>query len=138
MGYQQSALRRVPAAQGISVSHVSTIAIVDDDPSVRLATESLVRSLGMKAATFSSAEIYLAATSPVDCLITDVQMDGIGGVELSQILRERGDATPVIFITAFPDDRIRERVMAAGAFGFLSKPFEGQALIDCIELALAA
>lgn len=120
------------------MSHVSTIAIVDDDPSVRLATESLVRSLGLKASTFSSAENYLATSSPVDCLITDVQMDGIGGVELSQILRERGDVTPVIFITAFPDKRIRERVMAAGAFGFLSKPFEGQALIDCIELALAA
>ena len=119
------------------MSHVSTIAIVDDDPSVRLATESLVRSLGMKASTFSSAESYLATTDPVDCLITDVQMDGIGGVELSQILRDRGDGTPVIFMTAFPDERIRERVMAAGAFGFLGKPFEGQMLIDCIELALA-
>ena len=117
-----------------------SIAIVDDDPSVRVATESLVRSLGMSVVTFPSAEAYLqfVGSHPVDCLITDVQMDGIGGVELSQILRERGDATPVIFITAFPDDRIRDRVMAAGAIGFLGKPFEGQALIDCIELALAA
>lgn len=117
-----------------------SIAIVDDDPSVRIATESLVRSLGMSVVTFPSAEAYLqfVGSHPVDCLITDVQMDGIGGVELSQILRERGDATPVIFITAFPDDRIRDRVMAAGAIGFLGKPFEGQALIDCIELALAA
>jgi FixJ family two-component response regulator len=120
------------------VSHVLTIAIVDDDPSVRIATESLVRSLGMKASTFSSAETFLAMRSPVDCLITDVQMDGMGGVELSQVLKDLGDVTPVIFITAFPDDRIRDRVMAAGAFGFLSKPFEGQSLIDCIELALAA
>jgi FixJ family two-component response regulator len=131
-------LRHVLAARGNPVSHVSTIAIVDDDPSVRLATESLVRSLGLNACTFPSAESYLEATGPVDCLITDVQMDGIGGVELSKMLRERGDTTPVIFITAFPDERIRERVMAAGAFGFLGKPFEGQVLIDCIELALAA
>lgn len=122
------------------MSYVKTIAIVDDDPSVRQATSSLIRSLGMQAATFASAEDYLAAlgTSAVDCLITDVQMDGIGGVELYQILRERGNATPVIFITAFPDERIRERVMAAGAVGFLGKPFEGQMLIDCIETALAA
>lgn len=122
------------------MSHVKTIAIVDDDPSVRQATSSLIRSLGMQATTFASAEDYLAAleTSAVDCLITDVQMDGIGGVELSQILRDRGNATPIIFITAFPDERIRERVMAAGAIGFLGKPFEGQMLIDCIETALAA
>lgn len=117
-----------------------SIAIVDDDPSVRIATSSLVRSLGMQVTAFASAEDYLAALDAlsVDCLITDVQMDGIGGVELSQILRERGDDTPVIFITAFPDERIRERVMAAGAIGFLGKPFEGQALIDCIETAIAA
>ncbi|MER8406875.1 response regulator [Mesorhizobium sp. M1307] len=122
------------------MSHVKTIAIVDDDPSVRQATSSLIRSLGMHATTFASAEDYLAAlgTSDVNCLITDVQMDGIGGVELSQILRDRGNATPVIFITAFPDERIRERVMAAGAIGFLGKPFESQMLIDCIETALAA
>ncbi|MGH6753774.1 MAG: response regulator, partial [Bradyrhizobium sp.] len=67
---------------------------------------------------------------------TDVQMDGIGGVELSRILRERGIDTPVIFITAFPDERIRKRVMAAGAAGFLKKPFDGKSLIDCIERAL--
>lgn len=122
------------------MSQLKSIAIVDDDPSVRIATESLVRSLGMKVTTFPSAEDFLAflGSEAIDCLITDVQMDGIGGVELSQILRERGDATPVIFITAFPDDRIRDRVMAAGAIGFLGKPFEGQALIDCIDLALAA
>ena len=118
--------------------HLKSIAIVDDDLSVRIATESLVRSLGLKATTFPSAEDYLAAALPVDCLITDVQMDGIGGVELSQILHDRGDMTPIIFITAFPDERIRDRVMAAGAIGFLGKPFEGQALIDCIEQALAA
>ncbi|WP_421916742.1 response regulator transcription factor [Mesorhizobium sp.] len=122
------------------MSQGKSIAIVDDDPSVRVATESLVRSLGFKVATYSCAEDYLEAVGsrPADCLITDVQMDGMGGVELSQVLRERGDDTPVIFITAFPDDRIRDRVMAAGAYGFLGKPFEGQALIDCIERALEA
>ena len=121
------------------MSQSISIAIVDDDASVRAATSSLVRSLGMRVSAFASAEDYLAAldTVHVDCLITDIQMDGMSGVELSQLLRDRGDDTPVIFITAFPDDRIRERVMAAGAIGFLGKPFEGQALIDCIEGAIA-
>jgi FixJ family two-component response regulator len=122
------------------MSNSRTIAIVDDNPSVRVATASLVRSIGMLAETFPSAEAYLARSGlvDVDCLITDVQMEGIGGVELSQILHERGVTTPVIFITAFPDERIRERVMAAGAAGFLPKPFEGQTLITCIETAISA
>jgi FixJ family two-component response regulator len=72
----------------------------------------------------------------MDCLVTDVQMDGIGGVELFQILREFGITTPVIFITAFPDEHISKRVIAAGAVAFLGKPFESQTLIDCIERAL--
>jgi FixJ family two-component response regulator len=140
IGHEPERIASCAAPEGTAVSHAARIAIVDDDPSVRVATESLVRSLGLRATTFSSAEDYLAAagSEAVDCLITDVQMDGIGGVELSQILRERGDTTPVIFITAFPDARIRDRVLAAGAIGFLSKPFEGQVLIDCIEQALAA
>ena len=122
------------------MSRPKSIAIVDDDISVRNATENLVRSYGLGVRTFASAESYLAETkdSTVDCLIADVQMDGIDGVELFQILREIGIKTPIIFITAFPDERIRKRVMAAGAIGFLGKPFESQALIDCIELALAA
>jgi FixJ family two-component response regulator len=72
----------------------------------------------------------------VDCLITDVQMDGIGGLELFQILREIGVTTPVIFITAFPDEDISKRAIAAGAVAFLGKPFESETLIDCIERAL--
>lgn len=120
------------------MSRSKFIAIVDDDRSVRDATENLVRSYGLAVRTFASAQSYLAAMPEcsVDCLITDVQMDGIDGVELFQILREIGATTPVIFITAFPDEDISKRVMAAGAVAFLGKPFESQALIDCIERAL--
>ncbi|QND54807.1 response regulator (plasmid) [Phyllobacterium sp. 628] len=122
------------------MSEPKSIAIVDDDMSVREATENLVRSYGLSVRTFASAESYLAATagSRIDCLITDIQMDGIDGVELFQTLRQGGVTTPIIFITAFPDERVRKRVMAAGAIGFLGKPFASQALIDCIELALVA
>jgi FixJ family two-component response regulator len=121
-----------------SLSQSKLIAIVDDDRSVRDATENLIRSYGLNVRTFASAESYRAAARDcsMDCLVTDVQMDGIGGVELFQILREFGITTPVIFITAFPDEHISKRVIAAGAVAFLGKPFESQTLIDCIERAL--
>jgi FixJ family two-component response regulator len=116
------------------------IAIVDDDPSVRIATESLMRSLGYAACSFASAQEFLRSDRlrETDCLITDVQMPGMGGMELQQTLASAGHAMPVIFITAFPEERVRRQAAAAGAFGFLSKPFEGQAMIDCVEAALGA
>lgn len=114
------------------------ITIIDDDESVRIATESLVRSLGFSARTFASAEDFL--NSPLlgetACVITDVQMPGMSGVELQSHLRSKGDATPLIFITAFPEERIRRQVDAAGAVGFLAKPFDGHAMIECIDRAL--
>ncbi|RDJ22248.1 response regulator [Bosea caraganae] len=115
-----------------------TVAIVDDDASVRVATQNLVRSLGLAARSFASAEDFLASVraSPIDCVITDVQMDGLGGVELATALRSRGYDIPVIFITAFPDERVRARAMGAGGIGFLAKPFDSQQLIGFIELAL--
>lgn len=114
------------------------ITIIDDDESVRIATESLVRSLGFTARTFASAEDFLAsgAIAATDCVITDVQMPGMGGVELQSHLRAQGDATPLIFITAFPEERIRRQVSAGGAIGFLAKPFDGNAMIDCLDRAL--
>ena len=117
-----------------------SIAVVEDDASLRDAMENLISSHGLSVYTFSSAESFLAQRNliGIDCLITDVQMDGMSGVELFHTLRNVGVGIPVIFITAFEDERIRKRVMAAGAKGFFSKPFESQAMIDCIEHALAS
>ncbi|WP_306890915.1 response regulator transcription factor [Ancylobacter amanitiformis] len=114
------------------------ISIIDDDESVRVATESLVRSLGLKARTFASAEDFLqsALVGTTSCVITDVQMPGMSGVELQSVLRARGDTTPLIFITAFPEERIRRQVDAGGAVGFLAKPFDGADMIACIDRAL--
>ncbi|MDF2617661.1 MAG: response regulator receiver protein [Xanthobacteraceae bacterium] len=114
------------------------ITIIDDDESVRIATESLVRSLGFSARTFASAEDFLnsALVGETACVITDVQMPGMSGVELQSHLRSKGDATPLIFITAFPEERIRRQVDAAGAVGFLAKPFDGHAMVECIDRAL--
>lgn len=122
----------------IELSKPPLICIVDDDESVRSATASLVRSLGYDAASFASAEQLLAwaRLGEADCLVTDVQMPGMGGLELQSRLADLGRGLPVIFITAFPEERIRCRAEAAGACGFLSKPFDGSELIRCLDGAL--
>ena len=114
------------------------ISIVDDDESIREATKCLVRSLGFEAATFCSAEEFLGSghVKLTACLITDVQMPGLSGVELQDRLIADGYRLPVIFITAFPDERIRRRVFQAGAIGFLDKPFSEDHLIEHLNEAL--
>jgi FixJ family two-component response regulator len=114
------------------------ISIVDDDESVREATKGLVRSLGYDAATFATAEDFLQSNRvrETSCLITDVQMPGLSGLELQRRLIAQGNRTPVIFVTAFPDERTREHAMKAGAIGFLSKPFEEECLIRHLDAAL--
>jgi FixJ family two-component response regulator len=114
------------------------ISIIDDDLSVRQATDGLVRSLGYRAATFASAEDYLQSDrmNETSCVTADVQMPGLSGVELQSLLIARGHRTPMIFITAFPEEKVRRRVLEAGAIGFLSKPFDEELLIEYLETAL--
>ena len=92
------------------------ISIIDDDPFVRMATDGLVRSLGYRAATFASAEDYLQSDriNDTSCVITDMQMPGLSGAELQSLLIARGNCTPMIFITAFPKENVRRRVLDAG------------------------
>jgi FixJ family two-component response regulator len=118
---------------------VPVIAIVDDDESVRTATRSLVRSLGFTAYTFASAEEFLQSqhVAKCSCVITDVQMPGLSGVDLQSRLAAEGRDTPIIFMTAFADQAVKARAMKAGAVCFLSKPFEGQKLVKCLEEALS-
>ena len=119
-------------------SHV--ISIIDDDPSVREATQSLIRSLGYDAQVFASAEEYLQSErlSDSSCLITDLHMPGMSGTDLQDRLIADGYQIPIIFVTAYYEDRTRDRVMDAGAFGFLSKPFDDESLIECLDKALNA
>src|SRR5262245_50006669 len=102
------------------------ISIVDDDALVREATADVVTSLGYEARTFASAEEFLASAhvKATSCLITDLQMPGLNGLELQSQLLAEGYDTPVIFITAFPKDKSRARALNAGAVAFLSKPCE--------------
>ena len=114
------------------------ISIVDDDESVRELTKALVRSLGYAARAFASAEEFLNSNpDDTSCLILDVQMEGLSGVELQERLIAEGRRTPIIFVTAFPDERIRDHALGAGAIGFLRKPFSDEKLIHCIDSALA-
>jgi FixJ family two-component response regulator len=105
---------------------------------MRNATRRLVKSLGLNADTFASAEEFLQSDRKNDtsCVITDMQMPGLSGAELQSVLIAQGLSTPIIFITAFPDDRLRARALEAGAVGFLSKPFAEACLINCLKIAL--
>jgi FixJ family two-component response regulator len=120
------------------LSKAPMISIVDDDESVRESTKALVRSLGYSARTFSSAEEFLDSNpDDTNCLILDIQMKGLSGVELLERLIAQGRRTPVIFVTAFPDERVRDHVLDAGAVGFLRKPVSDEKLIRCLDTALA-
>jgi FixJ family two-component response regulator len=118
---------------------VPVIAIIDDDASVRIATSRLVRSLGYHVHAFASADDFLKSQHVNDtrCVIADVQMPGMSGLELQSLLLAQGRTLPMIFITAFFEESIKARALEAGAVAFLGKPFDGRVLIDCIDTALA-
>ena len=116
------------------------ISIVDDDESMRESTKGLVRSLGYQAAAFASAEEFLQSERVDDtsCLIADVQMPGLSGIDLQSWLIARGVRMPTIFITAFPEEATRLRAMRAGAVGYLAKPFSEESLLKCLDTALGS
>jgi FixJ family two-component response regulator len=114
------------------------ISVVDDDAFARDAIGDLIQSLGYRALAFPSAEQFLdsGCAGEVDCLITDLQMPGISGFDLQNHLQAAGCDTPVIFVSAFAEERFRRRALNAGAVAFLSKPFQAERLIGCIDTAL--
>ncbi|MBH5371197.1 response regulator transcription factor [Bradyrhizobium glycinis] len=116
------------------------ISVVDDDPSVRAATENLLKSRGYIVRIFASAEELLRSPylDETSCVITDVQMSPMSGLELLAEIRTRGYDVPVIFITAFPNNRVRASALSAGATGLLAKPFGAKALIEHLDTALKA
>ena len=120
------------------MSEKPLIVCVDDDPSVAEAIKSLMQAWGFAAEAFLSAEEFLERGKLEDtsCLITDVQLGGMSGLQLQNRLAESGYGIPIIFITAFPDEHIRERGLSAGAVCFLSKPVTKEGLLTCIQAAL--
>jgi FixJ family two-component response regulator len=120
------------------MSEVPLISIIDDDALARDGICELVESLGYKGVTFVSANHFLESgqIAETTCLITDLQMPGLNGLELQEALRSQGYQTPVVVITAYPNEKHRSLAFANGAVGFLSKPFNEQCLIECLDVAI--
>ena len=120
------------------MSTLSVISVIDDDASVRTATDNLLSSHGYLVHTFASAEAFLqsARLNDSSCIVTDVQMPPMSGLDLLTHMRSRGYTVPFIFITAFPEESVRARALKAGAICFLAKPFAAPALINCVEAAV--
>jgi FixJ family two-component response regulator len=120
------------------LSRLPVISLIDDDASVRAATDNLLRSLGYTVYTFASAEQFLRSAhfNDTSCVIADVQMLGMSGVDLQARLLAQGHRVPFIFITAFPEETIRARALKAGAICFLTKPFDRLTLMKCLDTAL--
>jgi FixJ family two-component response regulator len=110
------------------------IVIVDDDPEVRGGLESLLRSSGVEVRGFPSAEAYLAdaVRRKTDCLLTDLHLPGLNGLELQEALRKLGSACPVVVMTAFPTEAARTKAAVAGAAAFLVKPVDPDALLELL------
>lgn len=121
------------------MSEPSLVSVVDDDPSFGDSMRRLLRSLAYPVAIFPSGARFLASPQLADtaCLIADIQMPGMTGLELYDRLIERGHPIPTILVTAYPDDRVKERMLTRGVECYLRKPLEEAALIDCLRSAVA-
>jgi FixJ family two-component response regulator len=118
--------------------HTSTIAIVDDDQAIREALDDLVLSCGYQSRLFANAEEFLAydERSEIDCVLLDVSMPGLSGIDLQAELNKEPPRPPIIFMTSYCDDRTRSAAMDGGAFAFLGKPVDIKTLLSCLEAAL--
>ncbi len=131
-----------PIQTGIRhVSQMTIIAVVDDDAAILSAMSSLIRSLGYAVLTFASAEAFLASPDlrNVACLVSDVQLPGgLNGFELHEALVQRHIPIPVVLMTGLSDDQTRARATRSGAFAFMQKPVDDDALIKCLGEACAS
>ena len=114
------------------------ISIIDDDIWAREGIRDLVASLGYRTLTFASAEEFLESgcVQTTTCIISDLQMPGMSGLDLQQQVADRQPKPSVILVTAYPDDTSRARALDAGAHGFLTKPFDERCLIQCLTAAV--
>ena len=120
------------------MADVPVVSIVDDDESSRIGTMRLIRSFGLVAYAFPSAHAFLQSDKvpETSCVISDIQMPNMSGIQLHDALCARGHTIPTIFITAFPDAKARAQASVRGAVCFLNKPFDCEAMLRCLEAAL--
>lgn len=116
------------------------VAVIDDDDSMRAATSNLLEAAGYATTTFSSAERFLgfARRSSVSCIVTDVRMPGMTGLQLFESLVASGSGIPTVLVTAYPDETVRLRARKAGISCYLNKPFSPEELCACVEAAVAS
>lgn len=114
------------------------VAIVDDDQSLRRSLTNLLGSVGFRVAAFASAEEFLTSASgeTIGCLVLDLRLDGMSGLDLLRHLADTGSRIPVVILTAHGDEHARQRALQAGALAFLRKPVHGDVLLDAVRGAL--
>jgi FixJ family two-component response regulator len=117
----------------------STVFVIDDDASVRRALQNLLRSVGLEAKAFSDADEFLVSdgNEAPGCIVLDVRLPGLSGIELQRHLIERSNHRPIVFISGHADVRMSVQAMKAGAVEFLTKPFRDQELLDAVQQAIA-
>jgi FixJ family two-component response regulator len=122
----------------VTTGNNKAVAIVDDDEEVRVALGGLLKSAGLTARAFESAEEFIESGQQfqVACLITDIRMPGMSGLELQAKLNAEACRIPIIFITAHGDAKMRMQALRAGAVEFLAKPFDDEALLESVRVAL--
>jgi FixJ family two-component response regulator len=121
----------------MSNSKNTYVAVVDDDESARRSLGRLLRAAGFQPITYPSAEAFLEDEKRphFDCLVLDIRLDGMSGIDLQKQLAETGSATPVVFITAHEDPKVREQALAAGCAGYFRKTDSGEAVLAAIKAA---
>jgi len=114
------------------------VSVVDDDASLRRSVKNLLLSVGFRVETFASAEEFLrsAERENTGCLVLDLRMTGMNGFELLRHVAVTGPRMPVVILTAHGDEEARQRALEAGAVAFLRKPFQGDALLDAVQMAM--
>jgi two-component system, LuxR family, response regulator FixJ len=122
----------------VAVPDVGRVAVVDDDGAVREGLSALLRSAGFGVETFASAEEFLRSGqfSGCACLVLDIRLSGMSGVELQELLLDSGADLPIVLMTAHADSGVRARALSSGAVAVLQKPFSDEALLEAIELSL--
>jgi FixJ family two-component response regulator len=121
-------------------AQVKTVAVVEDDRSMLVGVERLLNAYGFAIKVFASAEAFLdpGASADADCLVLDIDLGGMSGIELRRRLADRGCAVPTIFMTALDDEATHARALEAGCIAYLLKPFLSRCLIDAVKIAVAA
>lgn len=134
----RTAIRRINYLEMVTQTGKRFVAIVDDDESIRAALQGFMKEAGLPAQSFASAEEFLMSgdMTQTGCLVADIRMPGMSGLDLQARLNADRLRIPIVFITAHGDENMRMQALRAGAVEFLAKPFDEEVLLDCVRAAM--